>query len=96
MPCSTKSRARGWWREHFHNHPGLVAKEPLAFVGTGNSAKAKVYCMKCFDRDIAFLQLKDQEDVTLGQIQIVQESTQIENDCKILVFYSQFLNKLLF
>ena len=83
-----KSKSRGWWREYFHDHPGLIIKDPEAFVGTASSAKAKVYCIKCFDKDIAFLQLKDQESLVLGRIQVARDIKHIETHCATLNLYS--------
>jgi hypothetical protein len=70
MPKTT----RGWWRDYFHDHPQLSAKHSDASVG----GKAKVYCKKCFDYDLAAMQRKDQAEVVSGQRDHVREIQQIE------------------
>ena len=54
---------RGWWRDHFLDHPGLKAKLPDASTGTGSSAKAKVYCTKCFENHVNAVLGEDRNEV---------------------------------
>jgi hypothetical protein len=68
-----RTGARGWWRDFFLDHPGLIARIPEAYTGVGLSAKAKVYCAKCFDRDIAAVQ----EEAQPPQRQVVREISEI-------------------
>ncbi|GLB43959.1 putative protein of unknown function (DUF 659) [Lyophyllum shimeji] len=77
MPA-IRSASRGWWREYFYDHPKLASKDPIAFVGTGSSAKAKVYCKQCFNAHIAAAQLQDNTDVQLGRIVTAREWRDIE------------------
>lgn len=84
MPGAT----RGVWRAHFYDHPKLSAKDPIAFIGSGTSAKAKVYCIQCFNAHVAALQLKDKEDVEKGLRASVRSEIDIEAYCK---FFSVIL-----
>jgi hypothetical protein len=54
---------RGWWRDYFVDHPGLKSKLPDASTGTGSSAKAKVYCSKCFESHVTAVLAEDQLEV---------------------------------
>ncbi|KAJ8515209.1 hypothetical protein ONZ45_g7358 [Pleurotus djamor] len=43
---------RSWWRLLFTDHPRLKSKDRDAFT-SANSGKAKIYCSKCLEKDIA-------------------------------------------
>jgi len=62
MP-QTGTNSRGWWRDYFLDHPSLKAKQLGAYMGTGQSAKAKVYCSKCFESHIHAVAADDQQAV---------------------------------
>jgi hypothetical protein len=62
-----KANARGWWRDYFTDHAGLRAKLPEAYTGVGQSAKDKVYCTKCLDRDVAGVMQEDQVEIEAGR-----------------------------
>ena len=76
---------RGWWREYFLDHPGLKAKLPEVFTGTGSSAKAKVYCSKCFENNVSAVLSEDQCEV--NAVPPLQQSVcgvpEIERHCTV-------------
>jgi hypothetical protein len=77
---------RGWWRDYFIDHPGLKAKLPDASTGTGSSAKAKVYCSKCFESHVTAVLAEDQLEVNAvpPRRQTVRAVDNIETYCKHL------------
>jgi hypothetical protein len=83
-PSLRVGTAREWWRSCFHDHPLLRTKQPEAYFGTNLSAKAKVYCRKCFDADIASVLIDDEKQVTLGTRQVVRSRSDIEGYCKFI------------
>jgi hypothetical protein len=76
-----RANARKWWREYFTDHPGVKLRLPEGQTGSGSSAKDKVYCTKCLDRDIGVIQADDNIKVNDGQRQMVHESGVIETHC---------------
>jgi hypothetical protein len=57
---------RGWWRDYFEDHPGLITKQPEAYTNPGTAAKVKVYCKQCLQSDISAVQQEDEEDIRWG------------------------------
>ncbi|KAH0828566.1 hypothetical protein J3R83DRAFT_2836 [Lanmaoa asiatica] len=57
------SNNRGWWWDHFVEHPGYATKEPASMV----SGKAKVICTKIYNERIAREQQIDQDQINAGQ-----------------------------
>lgn len=78
MPKSHANN-RGWWRQHFHDHPKFAIKDPESTI----SGKVKVYCKVCFDKDISSLLVEDDRDVLRGQRVNVRSREQIEIDRKL-------------
>jgi hypothetical protein len=68
------SRTRGWWRSHFHDHPGYSAKAPESKDGSG---KAKVWCMLCFEARIVNEDTFDQSMVIAGNREAVRSRSAI-------------------
>ncbi|KAF8549193.1 hypothetical protein OG21DRAFT_1488736 [Imleria badia] len=61
---SGKKRSnRGWWWDHFTEHPGYANKEENSMV----SRKAKVICTGAYKQCITREQQADQEQIRLGQ-----------------------------
>lgn len=58
-----KTVNRKWYRDLFTDHPGYLTGQPEAFLGSGSSAKAKVYCTKCLQQDITAALAEDHADV---------------------------------
>ena len=69
------SRARGWWRALFVDHPGIASKSPDGFAGD----KHKVWCRKCFDARVSSEILRDRAEVTAGLRTSVRDQQTIEN-----------------
>ncbi|KAF8496685.1 ribonuclease H-like domain-containing protein [Russula emetica] len=69
------SRARGWWRALFVDHPGIASKSPDGFAGD----KHKVWCRKCFDARISSEIGKDEAEVAAGMRTSVRDRQSIEN-----------------
>jgi hypothetical protein len=89
-PTWPSSNNRGWWRDYFIDHPGLKSKLPDASTGTGSSAKAKVYCLKCFESHVSAVLAEDQVKVNAvpPHWQAVRAVSDIEAHCKsFLSFY---------
>jgi hypothetical protein len=59
-----------WWRDYFIDHPGLKSKLADASTGTGQLAKAKVYCNKCFENHVNAVLGEDQLDVVIVAQQV--------------------------
>jgi hypothetical protein len=56
--------------DYFIDHPGLKSKLADAPTGTGQSAKAKVYCNKCFESHVNAVLGEDQLDVVIVAQQV--------------------------
>ncbi|KAF8498475.1 ribonuclease H-like domain-containing protein [Russula emetica] len=69
------SRARGWWRALFVDHPGIALKSPDGFAGD----KHKVWCRKCFDARISSEIGQDEAEVAAGMRTSVRDRQTIEN-----------------
>ncbi|KAG0692047.1 hypothetical protein DFH29DRAFT_883161 [Suillus ampliporus] len=54
---------RGWWWEHFVEHPGYTVKDPASTV----SGKAKVMCARLYEQRIAHEQAIDEQQVHASQ-----------------------------
>lgn len=78
MPLST-TRARGWWRALFIDHPGVASRAPESFAGAGD--EHKVWCRKCFDARVSSEILNDEAGVTAGMRTSVRDQQTIENTC---------------
>ena len=78
------TKSRGWWRDYFSDHPGLKAKQTDAYTGIGQSAKAKVYCIKCFESHIHAVGAEDKIAVNAvpPRRQSVRLVDEIENYCE--------------
>ncbi|KAF8439856.1 hypothetical protein L210DRAFT_879664, partial [Boletus edulis BED1] len=64
LRTSGKRRSnRGWWWDHFIEHPGYATKEPASMA----SGKAKVICTKIYEQCIAREQQIDQNQISTGQ-----------------------------
>jgi hypothetical protein len=82
MPKDAPGRStRGWWRDHFLDHPKYASKDPVALIGKD---KTKVYCIKCFDSDIASL---GQE---YGAREIERDRVQLEDECELISYCLTF------
>jgi hypothetical protein len=88
-PTRPSSHNRGWWRDYFIDHPGLKAKLPDASTGTGSSAKAKVYCLKCFESHVNAVLAEDQVEVDAvpPRRQAVRAVSDIEAHCKSFISF---------
>ena len=86
--CATANN-RGWGRDYFIDHPGLKSKLADASTGTGQLAKAKVYCNKCFESHVNAVLGEDQLDVNAVPPlrQAVRAVADIEAHCKFFIFY---------
>lgn len=78
-PAMPKS-SRGWWRDHFYDHPLLAIKSPVASFGAGQSAKLKVDCKECFNHDFLTIQVGGQTDFDSGCRPHVRTRQQVEED----------------
>jgi len=80
---------QGWWRDYFIDHSSLKAKLPDASTGTGSSAKAKVYCSKCFESHVTAVLAEDQLEVDAipPRRQTVRAVSNIETYCTYLLLY---------
>ncbi|KIK97537.1 hypothetical protein PAXRUDRAFT_72544, partial [Paxillus rubicundulus Ve08.2h10] len=58
-----KRSNRGWWWDHFTEHPGYANKENASMV----SSKAKVICTQIYEQRIAREQRMDQDQINMGQ-----------------------------
>jgi hypothetical protein len=76
MP-KTLSSTRGWWRDLFLDHPLFASKHASAMYG----GKTKVYCILCFNADIASLQ----NEYDHQNPPITKDRAQIESECKSLL-----------
>jgi hypothetical protein len=78
------TKSRGWWRDYFSDHPGLKAKQTDTYTGIGQSAKAKVYCIKCFESHIHAVGAEDQIAVNAvpPRRQSIRLVDEIENYCE--------------
>lgn len=85
-----KSANRGWYRDFFTDHPGFQTNHPDALLGTGSSAKAKVYCTNCFEQDIIAILGEDQADIEAypPRRNRVREVSEIESYRKFLMLIS--------
>jgi hypothetical protein len=63
MTRASKKLNRGWWWDHFVEHPGYAAKESASLV----SGKAKVICVKLYEQRIAAEQALDEQQIHAGQ-----------------------------
>ncbi|KAG1727642.1 ribonuclease H-like domain-containing protein [Suillus paluster] len=54
---------RGWWWDHFVEHPGYAVKDPASMV----SRKAKVVCARLYEQRVAHEQAIDEQQVHAGQ-----------------------------
>jgi hypothetical protein len=72
---------------NFTDHPGLKSKLPDATVGSGQSAKAKVYCSKCLESHTHAVAAEDQLAVNAipPQRQSVRTVGEIETYCMSIV-----------
>ena len=75
LAMAPTSRARGWWRALFVDHPGIASKSPDGFAGD----KHKVWCRKCFDARVSSEILRDRAEVTAGLRTSVRDQQTIEN-----------------
>lgn len=78
-PAGVRSGARKWWRSYFHDHPLLRSKDATAYTGIGGSARAKVYCKRCFEDDIIRTQVEEREQVRQGSRAVERDRTQVES-----------------
>ena len=70
---------RKWYRDHFHDHPLLASKNPVASV----TGKPKLYCKECFSYHLTTLQANDQKEVDAGSRPYVRTFIELENYCKL-------------
>jgi hypothetical protein len=66
----SQTKARGWWRDLFHDHPLL--SQPAhpnhfsAFSLNNPKNRAKLYCKKCLAADVNALVMADEHAVQTG------------------------------
>ena len=70
------SRARGWWRSYFHDHPSFSVK---AAESKDSSGKAKVWCMLCFEARVAREIVIDESMVIAGTREVARSRSAIED-----------------
>ena len=70
------SRNCGWWRSHFHDHPGYGAKTADS---KDSSGKAKVWCMLCFEARFVRENALDESMVIAGTRDAVRSRSAIED-----------------
>ena len=77
------TKNQGWWQDYFLDHPGLKAKQSDAYTRTGSSAKAKVYCITCFELHTTAIAAEDQliVDGEKCHQQSVREISDIQTHC---------------
>jgi hypothetical protein len=63
MTRASKRSNRGWWWDHFVEHPGYATKESASLV----SGKAKVICARLYEQRIADEQALDEQQINAGQ-----------------------------
>ncbi len=76
-------RKRGWWRDLFEDHPGLVAKTPESFtnLALARPDKQKVWCKQCFVRRVVREQARDEEELKAGQRVSIRDDSTIKQTC---------------
>jgi len=63
MAKTGKRSTRGWWWDHFVEHPGYATKD----ASSTTSGKAKVICASLYQQRIAHERILDEHQVQLGQ-----------------------------
>lgn len=83
-------RTRGWWREHFDDHP--LANDPVrdieARVNDTGGDKYRCMCKKCFKDYIIEAQAQDVREYELRNRNSLRTRDEIIDDCKPIVFIS--------
>ena len=75
-------RNRGWWREHFLDHPGYSSWSQDAFANPlACGDKFKVWCKLCFAVCIRDEQARDDAEVASGLHTSCQDWPTMENTC---------------
>ena len=61
--------SRSWWRNQFYDHPGRSEKREDAYVmaSVGSIKVEKVYCIPCFNADVAEIITRDEVDLSLSR-----------------------------
>ena len=83
MTSTHQKTSRSWWRNQFYDHPGRAGKQEDAFVvaTVGTTRSEKVYCMACFDIDVAEITARDETDLGLGRRNNVRSTDEIKTHC---------------
>lgn len=76
----SSGNTRGWWRDHFHDHPGYLSKNTDALLP---GMKNKVYCMNCMQYNIVEVQESDAKDVSAGTRSAVRSVEAITTYCEL-------------
>jgi hypothetical protein len=84
-PLMPPKASRSWWRNQFYDHPGRAEKREDAYVvATGGTTKVeKVYCMPCFDADVAESIARDELDLRLGRRNCIRSRDEITTHCML-------------
>ena len=74
---------RSWWRNQFYDHPGRAEKHDDAFVvpTVGTTRAEKVYCIACFEADVAEVTARDEVDLGLGRRNGIRSRAEVVTHC---------------
>lgn len=84
--------SRTWWRNQFYDHPGHAEKRSDAYVvataGIKGTRAERVYCVPCFDTDLAEIIARDETDLGLGRRNNVRSGEEITTHCTLHLNFS--------
>ncbi|KAG2116714.1 uncharacterized protein F5147DRAFT_649153 [Suillus discolor] len=77
MAKTGKKSNRGWWWDHFVEHPGYATKESASMV----SGKAKVICARLYEQRMANEHALDEQQIHTGQRDALRDEAAIAGTC---------------